>query len=480
MSELNRKEEGMKIISAELKNFQSLSSKVIDIQGKSIVVVGKNGGNKSTILRAIQSPINSVVVPGKAIKEGEESAHVKLIIQGDLDGEEKTFKYIMNFSPANQKGSVTVIDEQGNKIKSKNLQRDIIGDVSFDVDEFIRLGLTSSGKVSQSGLKEQVEVLRQFLTDDEKQLLEDLDTEYKDKFESRADINRMLKGLKANLSDSTDITEEEVKKYTKDRSEELTEVEDKLINMSDSVIEFRDRKDDYLLTKDWLKTNANIPEYLKATQAYYNLMIELKFPESDRHMVAVKQTIIELDQSQSLIKDHKDKLAELKEWFTKNKEPKQDELKAKQVELKEYVNKYNTIVEVVTKHAQVTAEEKRSNKLTKRLKAIQEEKQKSFETSTLPVKGLSFDEEGVYFEGLPFNGDHHPSSVIIRVGVQLAIAMNPNLKCIFIKDGSLFDKETFSKVLKFVEKKGYQLFIEMVDWNASGEAKVEFAEEFIK
>jgi len=57
--------------------------------------------------------------------------------------------------------------------------------------------------------------------------------------------------------------------------------------------------------------------------------------------------------------------------------------------------------------------------------------------------------------------------------------MNPNLKCIFIKDGSLFDKETFGKVLKFIEMKGYQLFIEMVDWNASGDAEVQFAEEFI-
>jgi hypothetical protein len=30
-----------------------------------------------------------------------------------------------------------------------------------------------------------------------------------------------------------------------------------------------------------------------------------------------------------------------------------------------------------------------------------------------------------------------------------------------------------------VEKKGYQLFIEMVDWNASSDAEVEFAEQFL-
>jgi len=478
MSELNRKESGMKIISAELTNFQSLSHKVVDIQGKSIVVVGKNGGSKSTILRAIQSPINSVVVPKKAIKDGEETAHVKLVIKGDLDGEQKTFNYVMNFSETNQKGSVTVIDEQGNKIKSKEMQRDIIGDVSFDVDEFIRLGLTSSGKVSQSGLKEQVEVLRQFLTNEEKQLLHDLDTEYKTKFEERADVNKTVKILKANLSDSTDITEEEVKKYTEDKSTEREEVEDKLLNMADSIVEFKDNvRDNRRYTEVFNKKESAT----KLKTLYHKfLKVAVEYGEDDDTFISdVRKKLSDHVLDLTRAEEAEVNLSELKTWFSKNKEPKVDELKAKQVELKEYTIKYEKIQETVTKHAEVTKQDKLSTKLTKRLKAITTEKRASFENSTLPVKGLSFDEEGVYFEGLPFNGDHHPSSTIIRVGVQLAIAMNPNLKCIFIKDGSLFDKETFAKVLKFVEKKGYQLFIEMVDWNASNEAEVEFAESFI-
>ena len=477
MSELNRKESGMKIISAELKNFQSLSSKVVDIQGKSIVVVGKNGGSKSTVLRAIQSPINSKVVPSKAIKEGEETAHVKIVVKGELDGEQKTFQYIMNFTESNQKGSVSVVDEEGNKIKTKSMQRDIIGDVSFDIDEFIRLGLTSNGKISQSGLKEQVEVLRQFLTDDEKQLLEDLDNENKKKRDERTELNRTIKTLKANLKDATEITEKEVKEHSEDKSKELQEVNDKLLNMTDSVIEFRDNKAKYLEIKEWLEKNSNVTKWKETTQKYFDDMVELNFvgPALEQ----VKQTLRQLDIMEPQLTSCKEEQKELKKWFTKNKEPKVEELKAKQVELMAYNEKYNKINEVILKHKEITKQETKATKLTNRLKAIAIEKQKSFEDSTLPVKGLTFDEEGVYFEGLPFNGDHHPSSVIIRVGVQLAIAMNPNLKCIFIKDGSLFDKETFGKVLKFIEMKGYQLFIEMVDWNASGDAEVQFAEEFI-
>jgi AAA15 family ATPase/GTPase len=478
MSELNRKESGMKIISAELNNFQSLSHKVVDIQGKSIVVVGKNGGSKSTILRAIQSPINSVVVPTKAIKDGEESAHIKLVIKGDLDGEDKTFKYMMSFSESNQKGSVSVIDEEGNKITNKSMQRDIIGDVSFDVDEFIRLGVTSSGKISQTGLKEQVEVLRQFLTDEEKQNLQDLDNEYKSKFEERADTNKTVKILKANLSDATDITEEEVVKYKEDKSKELEEVSEKLMNMADSVVKYENNKRKFLENKEWLTKYSNTPLWLHACVTCIKELSANGHPD-DANLRSLTEYADFMQNESTIVEIKTDEQTELKAWFKANKEPKQDELKAKQSELSEYVKKYTAIKEVVVKHSEITKQEAKSKKFTKRLKAIQDEKKKSFETSKLPVKGLSFDEEGVYYKGLPFNGDHHPSSTIIAVGVQLAIAMNPNLKCIFIKDGSLFDKETFARVLKFVERNGYQLFIEMVDWNAGSDAEVKFAEQFI-
>ena len=102
-----------------------------------------------------------------------------------------------------------------------------------------------------------------------------------------------------------------------------------------------------------------------------------------------------------------------------------------------------------------------------------------FKNNPLPVKGLSFDDERVLYKDLPFNETTHPKSTIIAVGVQIAMAMNPNLKIIIIRDGSLLDKELFTKILGMIEKKGFQLFIEMVDWQGS-ELDIQFAEKFIK
>ena len=231
--------EGLKIISAELKNFQSLEHKLVDIQGRSIVVVGKNGGSKSTILRAIQSPLNSVVVPAKAIKKGEEQATVTL----KLAGNDAEYTYHMKFTENNQKGKIIVTDDQGNKITSKEMQGDIVGDISFDVDEFIRLGVTPGGKISKAGIQEQIEILRSFLSDEERDKLDNLEVEYDNKYDERALLNKSSKALKLSLEDVSDVSEEELDKYKEDRSEELEKVNDKLTNMVDAVLDFKTKKD---------------------------------------------------------------------------------------------------------------------------------------------------------------------------------------------------------------------------------------------
>jgi len=56
------------------------------------------------------------------------------------------------------------------------------------------------------------------------------------------------------------------------------------------------------------------------------------------------------------------------------------------------------------------------------------------------------------------------------------MAMNPNLRLMVIKDGSLLDKKTLEYILKICESKGYQLLIEMVDRDG-GDLSIEFVEK---
>ena len=429
--------EGLKIISTELMNFQSLTHKLVEIQGKSIVIIGKNGGSKSTLLRAIQSPLNSEIIPSKPIKTGEENASVRVVVGGNIDGEDKQYVYNIFFNEQNQKGKITVLDEQGTEYKTRSMQKDILGDISFDVDQFIRLGMTANGSKSVAGVREQVEILRKFLSPDERKKLNSLDSEYKTKYELRTDVNKDIAKMKLKISEVPKMTEEEVKTYSIDKSEEATKLQATLGNISEAMVK-------------WDRVNKGTAD--------------------------TNKKITELEEELKVLKEQK---AKGEAWLKANTKPQVEELQTKLQAVTEHQKYFNTVTELNGLVVDLKSEEKQSEVITERLKKIQEEKASVFENSTMPVKGLSFDEDGVYYKGLPFNDDHHPSSTIISVGVQLAIAMNPHLKCIFIKDGSLLDKTTFSKVLKFVESKGYQLFIEMVDWDAKDDVAVQFAESFI-
>lgn len=451
---LNTKQEGLKIISAELENFQSLKHKLVEVQGKSIVVIGKNGGSKSALLRAIQSPLNSKVVPQKAIKAGQESAYVKIKLKGIVpgDADEKEFEYKIEFNEKNQKGIITVTDEEGKEVKKKSIQKDIIGDISFDVDEFIRLGMTNSGQKSVAGIREQVEILRQFLKKEEKSKLNDLDAEKKKVYDNRTDVNREISTLEAKIKGFNKFSEEDIKLINEDKSEKIKELQDNLSNISEDAVKYSKATS---MKKTLEDNSVDISEQIKS--------LTLKIEELNKNK-----------------KDIDGKLEKINNWLEKNEEPKTEEIRKELSLLSEYQEKYKEIQGFQNMFAEKEKKAKESKKLSDRLKKIEAEKKEVFTNSTMPVKGLTFDEDGIYFNELPFDGDHHPSSHIIGIGVKLAMAMNPNLRCVFIKDGSLLDKKTFATVLKMIEKEGYQLFIEMVDWNAGDELDVEYAEEFVK
>lgn len=485
------RKEGLKIISAEMQNFQSLEHKLVEIQGKSIVVIGKNGGSKSALLRAIQSPLNSKIIPQKAIKSGKESAFVKLKIKGVVPGddEEKEFEYKIEFDEKNQKGVISVTDSEGKEVKKKSIQKDIIGDISFDVDEFIRLGMTNSGQKSIAGIREQVEILRQFLKKEEKVKLNELDAEKKEKYDERTEVNREIKTLEAKIKEFNKFSEEDIKLINEDKTEEIKKLHKKLGSISEEAVKYSKAKtmysDLYKSTLEWEKVDSKGLEMFKEICGVIEKHEEtLNIPMLDDQSINLIESIISTrkvyEKRASIQEENKDKLEKVTKWLEKNKEPKTEELQNELSLLVEYQEMFMEIKGFKDMYAEKTKKEKESTKLTERLKQIDIEKKEIFTNSTMPVKDLSFDEDGIYYKDLPFDGDHHPSSHIIAIGVKLAMAMNPNLRCVFIKDGSLLDKNTFKTVLKMIEKEGYQLFIEMVDWNASEEVSVEYAETFIE
>lgn len=98
--------------------------------------------------------------------------------------------------------------------------------------------------------------------------------------------------------------------------------------------------------------------------------------------------------------------------------------------------------------------------MTREIEAFDAEKAKALKTAKFPVKGLSFDESGVLYQGMPLS--QASSAEQIRVSLAMGMALNPKLRVLMIKDGSLLDDESMAAIREQVAEKDYQLLIERV------------------
>lgn len=116
-----------------------------------------------------------------------------------------------------------------------------------------------------------------------------------------------------------------------------------------------------------------------------------------------------------------------------------------------------------------------SDDLTARIKDIDDRKAAALAAAAFPVEGLSFDEDGVLYDSRPL--EQASSAELTRISTAVAMAANPKLKVILIKDGSLLDDENLRVIAEMAAANDYQVWIEKVD--ASGEVGVVIEDGYV-
>ncbi len=87
-------------------------------------------------------------------------------------------------------------------------------------------------------------------------------------------------------------------------------------------------------------------------------------------------------------------------------------------------------------------------------------KSAAISTAKFPVPGLSFGDDGVLFNGIPFN--QASSAEQLRVSFAIAASMKPKLPVILIKDGSLLDDHSMDLLRELAREYDAQCWIERV------------------
>lgn len=102
-----------------------------------------------------------------------------------------------------------------------------------------------------------------------------------------------------------------------------------------------------------------------------------------------------------------------------------------------------------------------ADKITARIAAIDAEKKKKSAETKYPIEGLAIAETGVItFGGLPLSQASQAEQM--RISVAIAAAMNPKLRVMLIRDGSLVDEEGLALLEGLAKEFDLQIWIERV------------------
>ena len=80
----------------------------------------------------------------------------------------------------------------------------------------------------------------------------------------------------------------------------------------------------------------------------------------------------------------------------------------------------------------------------------------------MPIQGLSIDEDGLNYNGLPFDKNQLSTSQFMQVVLRILIAINKRTPIIPIGRAESFGKKKLNELIEMAEKENCQIFFEKV------------------
>ena len=407
----------MRIVNLVAENFKRLKAVDITPVGNLVEVRGPNGAGKSSVLDAIMCVFGGGdVLPKKPIRRGAETAHV----QADC-GE---LLVTRRFTAA---GSHVVVEAaNGARYRSPQHMLDaLVGAIAFDPLEFTRMTPPKRREALRQVAKIDVDI-------------DALDGQNARDYEIRTEVNRDARKLRGQASgihypeglpeapvDVTALTQE-LRKAGEDnallerRKARRLQVSSEVAGNRQTARSKRERVE--LLRREAadLETEA---EGLESTadQLERSLTDAAPLPEP---------------------LDTADLVAQLEAARTTNAQ-----LEAK--------------TRRETLEAEAAALEGRSADLTAAMEERTQRKNAAIASAKMPIDGLGWDDDDVLLDGIPF--DQASQAEKIRASVAIAMAANPKLRVLCVRDGSLLDKESWRLLGELVDGQDYQCWVEVTD-----------------
>lgn len=385
----------MRIVELKAENVKRLHAVRIVPDSDMVVIAGKNGQGKSSVLDAIEMALGGQsCLPPKPVHEGSDSAYIKLKLDNGLVVKRKI--------SSDGKSTLHVESQDGAKYSSpQSMLNAMLGELSFDPLSFSRMKP-----------KEQLEALRKIAGID----TASLDQERKFAYDQRTEINREIKRLEseiASFSGDLSVQSEEI-----DVGELMSklkiaqEIENKKTNINQTMYEIHTE------IKDLTSQIKNKEDRFNALQIQYEAL--LKEPCED--VALIQKEIVDSQRTNEQVRQ-----------------------KRKRLSVEENLLSHNRMQE----------------KITQEIKQLDDKKESLIKSAKLPMKNISFDDEHVLLDGIPF--EQASSAEQLRASVAMGIALNPKLRVLLVRDGSLLDSDSLKLLAQMAEEHDCQVWVERVD-----------------
>jgi DNA repair exonuclease SbcCD ATPase subunit len=400
----------MKILQLTITNLKRIKAIEIDPKsGEPVVLTGDNAQGKSSVLDSILFGLTNSGLDDP-IRHGSPTGEV--VIKLGTDKEEFRVE-----RKATKKGSyLRVFNDEGREIsKAQTFLNGLLGNYAFDPLEFVRLKP-----------KQQVEALKEAAGLD----FTDLDAKRADAYAERTTVGRDGKEAAAQLAaipePDKDTPKEEVsagelvtklqaleeKCRAAAKAGENAQAADQRRRDAASRVEQIERE----LAEARAELKASEDASVKAREDYAAADAAAPQPVE---LTAARESIDAVDATNRAVRDA-----------------------AKWKEMSERVKSLRA------KYAA----------LDRAIEEVDEMKARMLSECNLPLDGLEFTDEGVMYRGTFFS--QLSTAEQIRISTLVAMAQNPTLRIVMIREGALINRENMAMIAELAKSENYQLWVE--------------------
>lgn len=430
----------------ELVNFQVIKEFNADFDGNVYFITGDNELGKSTVLKAIGALLTGN--RDAVLKNGESKGFAKMIV-GD-DGEE--YEVELKFTKANPRGTLSIKSKTtGMKSDNVSMLQKIFGYTDFDAVEFSRWSETAEGR------RKQIEVVKSLLPEEVRTRIAEIDTTVAGLKTERTGVNRDLKTYKS-ISDAAGqgLTTQDLKTYAKPK--DITEL---MKEQAENAQLIEKAKTVRSALEQRKKQLEEIPERLAAAKATYEKAIEEAKKAIERTEKLYKEAIAQIESEKA---DYEARKANAEKWLANYEENNPEKLDtSEQLRKAEEHNKMTAkVADYLSKKKQADDKKAEAEKMDSEIAELSAEREKLISSAKLPISGLSFSDDGLVLNDVPFVAGKVSDSQIMEVAAKLIIASNPTVKVFRIARGESLGQKRLQAILDLAKKEGFQGFIESV------------------